>query len=100
MESPLTGGMYEIVIAAHLDEDWSAWFDDFAIEVTGRTTTLRGKVIDQAALHGVLARVRDLAVPLLEVHHMPASDGPGRASDPTAAAPPVTNETPPGREST
>lgn len=72
MESPLAGGMYEIVLAADLDEDWSAWFDGFDVEVAGRTTTLRGTVIDQTALHGVLARVRDLAVPLLDVHRIPS----------------------------
>lgn len=74
---------YRIRIRGHLDPDWSAWFDGLAIaqEADG-TTTLAGPVPDQAALFGLLARLRDLGATLLAVERL-AADGPaagGRAS--------------------
>lgn len=59
---------YEIRIEGHLDDRWSAWFGGPAIvrEPDG-TTTLRGAVADQAELHGLLARVRDLGAALISV---------------------------------
>jgi hypothetical protein len=59
---------YEIRIRGHLDDRWSEWFDglSFTRESDG-TTILRGPVADQAALHGVLRKVRDLALPLISV---------------------------------
>ncbi len=58
----------EVRIEGHLDERWSNWFSGLSIvrEDDG-TTILRGVVTDQAALHGLLAKVRDLGVPLLSV---------------------------------
>ncbi len=72
MASSLTGGNYEITVGALLDEDWSAWFDDFDVQADGRVTVLRGQVVDQSALHGLLARLRDVGVPLLDVHRIEA----------------------------
>ncbi len=59
---------YEITIEGILDPRWSAWFDGMRLtsDATG-CTTLAGPVADQAALHGLLARIRDLGLPLLEV---------------------------------
>jgi len=59
---------YEIRIDGHLADHWTAWFDDPALtrEPDG-TTTLRGRVPDQAALHGLLAKVRDLGATLISV---------------------------------
>ena len=59
---------YEIRVAGHLDQRWSTWFDGLAIihEDDG-TTTLRGAVTDQAELHGLLAKVRDLGATLVSV---------------------------------
>ncbi|TNB70311.1 hypothetical protein FHJ30_15945 [Arthrobacter sp. BB-1] len=59
---------YEIRIGGHLDERWSAWFDPFTLsrERDG-TTKLSGSVTDQAALHGVLTRVRNLGIVLISV---------------------------------
>lgn len=59
---------YELRLRGHLDGRWSSWFDGLAIthEADG-TTTLRGGVRDQAELHGLLARVRDLGVPLISL---------------------------------
>ena len=60
--------LYRIVVAGHLDGDWSEWFAGLTItqEESGQTI-LAGPVADQAALHGVLIRIRDLGLPLLEL---------------------------------
>jgi hypothetical protein len=71
MASPLTGGHYEIVVAATLHCDWSEWFEGFDVRAEGDNTRLDGVVTDQAALHGLLARLRDLSIPILDVHRMP-----------------------------
>jgi hypothetical protein len=59
---------YELRLEGHLDEHWSTWFDGMCLlrEDDG-TTTLRGVVADQAALHGHLAKVRDLGTTLISV---------------------------------
>ena len=61
-------GLYEIRIMGHLDKRWAAWFEglSFTHESDG-TTILAGPVVDQAALHGLLRKVRDLGLPLLSV---------------------------------
>jgi hypothetical protein len=68
------GGNYEIRLGVHLDARWAAAFDglDLRQESDG-TTTLYGRVVDQAALHGVLTRVRDLAIPLIAVNQVDAA---------------------------
>jgi hypothetical protein len=60
---------YEITVEGILDPRWSAWFDgmQLANDAAGRTT-IAGPVADQAALHGLLTKVRDLGLPLLAVH--------------------------------
>ena len=59
---------YEIRVQGRLDDRWTAWFDGLTpvIEPDG-TTILAGPVVDQAALHGLLQKVRDLGLPLLSV---------------------------------
>ena len=59
---------YEITVQGILEPRWSAWFDGLQLssDAAGRTT-ISGPVADQAALHGLLARIRDLGLPLLEV---------------------------------
>jgi len=59
---------YEICIKGHLDDKWAGWFEGLTItrEDNGETL-LTGPVVDQAALHGLLRKVRDLAMPLLSV---------------------------------
>jgi len=59
---------YELRVEGHLDEHWSAWFGGLTVshEEDG-TTTLRGVVADQAELHGLLAKVRDLGTTLISV---------------------------------
>ena len=67
------GGSYEIRLQGHLAARWADWFDGLTLthEIDG-TTVLRGSVTDQAALHGLLARVRDLGLPLIAVHRRTA----------------------------
>jgi len=62
-------GLYEIRIKGHLDDRWTDWFGGLTIllEEDGNTL-LTGLVVDQAALHGLLKRVRDLGMPLLSVN--------------------------------
>lgn len=65
---PYAPAHYEIRLVGHLDEHWSTWFDGLAvIQEDDGTTTLRGAVTDQAELHGLLAKVRDLGATLLSV---------------------------------
>ena len=61
-------GRYEIRIRGHLYARWIEWFDDlsFTYESDG-TTVLSGPVVDEAALYGVLRKVRDLGLPLVSV---------------------------------
>ena len=59
---------YQITVKGSLDPKWSAWFDGFAVlQGENDETTLTGLVADQPALHGLLAKVRDLGLPLLAV---------------------------------
>ena len=65
---------YELRVGGHLDEHWSAWFGDLTlIREDDGTTLLRGPIADQAELHGLLAKVRDLGVPLLSLNLGPRS---------------------------
>ena len=61
--------VYQIRIKGHLGQQWMSWFEGLTItlEVEGNTL-LTGPVIDQAALHGTLKKVRDLGMPLLSVN--------------------------------
>ena len=64
---------YEIRVQGVLDQHWSGWFDGLQITAEpGNVTVLTGPVADEAALHGLLARVRDLALPLLSVRRIEA----------------------------
>ena len=63
---------YQLKVQGRLREGWSDWFDDMTVNIEqiagGPTiTTLTGIVQDQAALHGLLNRIRDLSIPLLSV---------------------------------
>ena len=61
-------GHYEIRLKGHLEARWAAWFDGLSLtQESDGTTVIRGSVIDQAALHGLLNKVRDLGLPLIAV---------------------------------
>ena len=63
------GGSYEIRLKGHLNTRWADWFDGLTLtQESDGTTLLRGSVVDQAALHGLLGKVRDLGLPLIAVH--------------------------------
>jgi hypothetical protein len=62
---------YEIRVRGVLDRHWSGWFEGLAVSsVAPGQTLIAGPVVDQAALHGLLAKVRDLGLPLLSVHRI------------------------------
>ena len=61
-------GQYEIRVKGHLADRWADWFDGMTLTREDHDTTLlTGPVVDQAALHGLLKRVRDLGTPLISV---------------------------------
>ncbi len=60
------GRVYELRVDGRLDERWAGWFDGLVLADAGDgTSSLTGPVQDQAQLHGILARLRDLGAPLL-----------------------------------
>ena len=62
---------YEIRVQGHLDARWADWVDGLAFTHEGDgTTTLTGPLLDQAALHGVLTRIRDLGLPLVSLRRV------------------------------
>jgi len=64
-------GRYEIRLQGRLDARWAAWFDAMSLTTeSDGTTVLRGQVADQAALHGLLQKVRDIGLPLISVIHL------------------------------
>ncbi len=67
---------YELRVQGHLDVRWADWVDGLAFthEVDG-TTTLTGPLVDQAALHGLLSRIRDLGLPIVSLRRVcPSSE--------------------------
>jgi hypothetical protein len=72
---PDRSAQYEIRVGGALDRHWSGWFDGLQVSSDEPGQTLiAGLVVDQAALHGLLAKVRDLGLPLLSVQRI----SPGR----------------------
>ena len=63
--------VYEIRLKGQLDRQWTDWFGGLAIALEPNgDTLLSGPIVDQAALHGVLRKVRDLGMPLLSIHQV------------------------------
>jgi hypothetical protein len=61
---------YEIRVKGILDGRWAAWFEDLQVSSDGEESVISGPVADQAALHGLLAKVRDLGLFLISVRHL------------------------------
>jgi hypothetical protein len=75
--------VYQIRIKGHLGREWTDWFEGLTITALDNgETLLTGPVVDQAALHGLLRKVRDLGMPLLSVVCLK----PGRAEAPDVNA--------------
>ena len=67
---------YRILVRGHLEDRWSDWLEGLAVQrQEDGTTLLVGPVVDQAALHGIIIRIRDLGLPLLSVSRVVESDG-------------------------
>jgi hypothetical protein len=75
-------GRYEIRVKGHLDTRWAAWFDGLTIaHGSDGTTIIHGPVPDQAALHGLLQKIRDLGLPLISVNHVATGHPPAPAAE-------------------
>ena len=61
---------YRIRLKGCMEDTWSDWFEEMAISTEGDETILTGQVADQAALHGLLIRIRDLNLTLLAVERI------------------------------
>jgi hypothetical protein len=67
--------VYQIRVKGHLRQQWTTWFEGMSITLTENgDTLLTGPVIDQAALFGLLKKVRDLGMPLISVINLSARD--------------------------
>jgi hypothetical protein len=75
-------GRYEIRVKGHLDTRWAAWFDGLTLtHGSDGTTIIHGAVADQAALHGLLQKIRDLGLPLISVNHLDPGHPPAPAAE-------------------
>ncbi len=76
-------GLTEIRIKGHLDNRWADWFDGLTITLEDNgDTRLTGHGVDQAALYGLLKKVRDLGLPLVSVTHVEPKQADGPDSKP------------------
>jgi hypothetical protein len=77
---------YEIRVEGHLSPRWAAWFDGLElIAEDDGTTVIRGPVVDQAALHGLLHKLRDIGVPLVSLTQLPPSHQPSSPNNSSGA---------------
>jgi hypothetical protein len=67
-------GRYEIKVKGKLGDMWSEWFDDFEINVENDKTLLSGYVADQAALHGLINKIRDVGLTLLSIQQISSEE--------------------------
>ena len=76
---------YEIRVQGHLDARWMDWVDGLTfVQESDGTTALVGRLADQAALHGVLRRIRDVGLPLISIAQVQLGEGhPPRSSKET-----------------
>ena len=64
--------VYEIKVKGYLSSDWADWFNGMTLQADAEyaETTLRGPVVDQAALYGLLVKIQDLGLPLLSINQI------------------------------
>ena len=74
MSGPGRRARYEIRVDGVLDDRWADWFCGLQVSSDGTQTVIAGLLPDQSALHGLLARVRDLGLSLISVRQMDAGD--------------------------
>jgi hypothetical protein len=75
--------VYEIRLKGHMNRQWANWFNSMSITLEENgDTLLTGPVIDQAALHGLLRRIRDLGIPLLALNCIENDEGDDAGSAP------------------
>jgi hypothetical protein len=73
---------YEIRVNGRLDSRWTAWFEGLSLTTEDDgTTVIRGPVVDQAALHGLLHKLRDIGIPIVSLARLP-SEAPAELSNP------------------
>ena len=88
MSDPSTGhphetGPYQVRLKGHLDSRWAAWFDGLSLtNETDGTTLIHGPVVDQAALHGLLQRIRDTGLTLVSVNQVESDQPEVPTTDP------------------
>jgi hypothetical protein len=81
-------GRYEIRVKGRLAPRWRAWFDGMTLSTEdGGTTCIHGTVADQAALHGLLQKLRDVGLPLISVIHTEDDQPDGAAADTATSQP-------------
>ncbi len=61
---------YKIKVRGKLGDRWSDWFEGMKLQSGGTTTVIKGEILDQPALHGLLVRIRDLGLPLISVQRV------------------------------
>lgn len=59
--------IYQVRMIGRLGSQWTNWFEGLSIKCQGKTTILTGRIVDQSALHGLLAKIRDLGMPIISV---------------------------------
>ena len=74
MSEPARPARYEIRVGGVLDDRWADWFGGLQVSSDGTQTVIAGLLPDQSALHGLLARVRDLGLCLISVRPLDARD--------------------------
>ena len=65
---------YQIRVKGRLERRWELWFDGLQLSIDHEATMLEGSLADQAALYGVLLKIRDLGLPLLSVQRLPLEE--------------------------
>jgi len=78
---------YEIRVEGVLDHRWAAWFGGLRVENDGAQTVISGLLTDQPALHGLLAKIRDLGLCLISLHRLDGGEAEAQAQQSNPRAP-------------